>query len=138
MVDIFKSFLGEPRKYNEDTGQIAFDCPECSAEKGMYEGDGKGNLEINYNRGMFRCWACHDTNNMHGPVMKLLKKYATPKNIRDYLLVKPDSDLITEKEKSKIILTLPEGYKKFSKCNGTEYKYQQALSYVRERGITDE
>lgn len=138
VVDILKSFLGEPRKYNEDTGQIAFDCPECSAEKGMYDGDGKGNLEVNYNRGMFRCWACHDTNNMHGPVMKLLKKYATPKNIRDYLLVKPESDLVTEKEKKKIILKLPEGYKKFSDCNGKEYKYEQALSYIRERGITDE
>lgn len=138
VVDILRSFLGEPRKYNEDSGQIAFDCPECSSEKGMVDGDGKGNLEINYNRGMFRCWACHDTNNMHGPVIKLLKKYATPKNIRDYLLVKPDTDLITEKEKKKIILHLPEGYKKFSKCNGTEYKYQQALAYVRKRGITDE
>jgi hypothetical protein len=55
-----------------NTGQIAFDCPVCSGEKGLIDGDGKGNLEINYNRiclnvGLF------DTNYMHGPVIKLLK-----------------------------------------------------------------
>jgi hypothetical protein len=44
------NLLGETRKHNEDTGQIAFDCPVCSGEKGLIDGDGKGNLEINYNR----------------------------------------------------------------------------------------
>ena len=138
VVDILSGFLGEHRKHNEDTGQIAFDCPACSADKGLPEGDGKGNLEINYERGMFKCWACQETNNMHGPVTKLLKKYGTPKNLRDYLLVKPDSEQFLGKEKKKIILTLPESYKKLAKCNGTEYKYQQAISYLRQRGITDE
>lgn len=138
VVDILSSFLGEHRKHNEDTGQIAFDCPACSADKGLPEGDGKGNLEVNYERGMFKCWACQETNNMHGPVTKLLKKYGTPKNLRDYLLVKPDSEQFLGKEKKKIILTLPESYKKLAKCNGTEYKYQQAISYLRQRGITDE
>ena len=138
VVDILKSFLGEPRKHNEDSGQVAFDCPACSDEKGMVDGDGKGNLEINYNRGMFKCWACGETHNMHGPVIKLLKKYATPKNIRDYLLVKPDTDLVTNRDKPKIILTLPEGYKKLSECTEKDYKSQQALAYLRERGITDE
>jgi hypothetical protein len=47
LVHILESFLGETRKHNEDTGQIAFDCPVCSG-KGLI--DGKGNLEINYNR----------------------------------------------------------------------------------------
>jgi DNA primase len=138
VVDILKSFLGEPRKHNEDTGQVAFDCPACSDEKGMADGDGKGNLEINYNRGMFKCWSCGETHHMHGPVIKLLKKYATPKNIRDYLLVKPDTDLITNRDKPKVILTLPEGYKKLSECTEKDFKYPQAMAYLRERGITDE
>jgi hypothetical protein len=68
--------------------------------KGLIDGDGKGNLEINYNR-IFKCWACPDTNYMHGPVIKLLKKHGTPKNTRDYLLVKPDADIIISKEKKK-------------------------------------
>lgn len=138
VVDILKSFLGEPRKHNEDSGQIAFDCPACSADKGLPDGDGKGNLEVNYSRGMFKCWACQETNNMHGPVVKLLKKYGTPKNIRDYLLVKPDTDLVSNKEKKTVVLTLPESYKKLSECTGKEFKYQQAITYLRERGITDD
>jgi DNA primase len=138
VVDILKSFLGEPRKQNEDTEQVAFDCPSCSDDKGMPDGDGKGNLEINYGKGVFKCWSCGETHNMHGPVIKLLKKYATPKNIRDYLLVKPDTNLTNNKDKPKVILTLPEGYKKLSECTEKDFKYSQAILYLHERGVTDE
>jgi len=138
LVNILESFLGEHRKHNEDTGQISFDCPACSEDKGMPEGDGKGNLEVNYERGMFRCWACHDVNNMHGPVLRLLKRYATPKNLRDYLLIRPDADEIRQKEKKEIVVELPEGYKKLSKCTDKDYKSNLAKKYLYERGITDE
>ncbi len=138
LVDILESFLGEVRKHNEDSGQTAFDCPACSAEKGLSEGDSKGNLEINYNKGMFRCWSCHDTNNMHGPVIKLLKKYGTSKIIRDYILIKPDTDNFLAKEHLPVELVLPEGYKKLSECTFNDFKSQQALSYLKKRGITDE
>jgi DNA primase len=53
-------------------------------------------------------------------------------------LVKPDADLVSEKQKKEIVLTLPEGYKKLSECTEKDYKSQQALSYLRERGITDD
>jgi hypothetical protein len=138
LVDILESFLGEHRKHNEDTGQIAFDCPACSADKGMPEGDGKGNLEVNYNRGMFKCWSCQDVNNMHGPVMRLLKRYASPRNIRDYLLIKPDADTIIERERGEIIVELPDGYKKLSECTSKDYKSDIAKRYLYDRGITDE
>ena len=138
LVNILEGFLGEHRKHNEDTGQISFDCPACSEDKGMPEGDGKGNLEVNYERSVFRCWACHDTNNMHGSVVKLLKKYATPKNLRDYLLLKPDADEFTEKEKSQVVVTLPEGFKKLSDCTDKDYKTSLAKRYLYDRGITDE
>jgi hypothetical protein len=138
LVDILESFLGETRKHNESTGQIAFDCPACAADKGLIDGDGKGNLEINYNMNKFKCWACHETNHMHGPVIKLLKKYATPKQTRDYLLLKPDADTLIDKEHSTIQVTLPEGYKKLSECTEKDYKSQLALNYLRERGIGDD
>ena len=138
LVDILESFLGEHRKHNEDTGQISFDCPACSEDKGMLDGDGKGNLEINYNLGKFRCWACQDVNNMHGPVMKLLKRYGSTKNIRDYLLVKPDADEVHDKEHKDIVVTLPEGYKKLSECTDRDYKASTAKNYLYERGITDD
>lgn len=139
LVDVLEDFLGESRKHNEDSGQIAFDCPVCSADKGMPQGDGKGNLEINYNRSMFKCWSCCDTNHMYGPVIKLLKRYGTKKNIRDYLLIKPDADEVQSKERSEIELVLPEGYKKLSKCTSKDYKADVALNYLKnERGLTDE
>lgn len=138
LVNILESFLGDTRKHNEDTGQIAFDCPACSAEKGLVDGDGKGNLEINYQMNKFKCWSCHETNHMRGPVMKLLKKYATPKNIRDYLLVKPDADIILDKERERVLLTLPEGYKRLSECTDKDYKANLALKYLKSRGITDD
>jgi len=138
LVNILESFLGEHRKHNEDTGQISFDCPACSEDKGMPEGDGKGNLEVNYQRGMFRCWSCHDVNHMHGPVIRLLKRYATPKNLRDYLLIKPDADEILQKDKKEIVVELPDGYKKLSKCTEKDYKSDLAKKYLYERGITDE
>jgi|TARA_R110000782_G_scaffold21299_1_gene57350 hypothetical protein len=136
LVTILESFLGDIRKHNEDTGQVAFDCPVCSAEKNLTGGDGKGNLEINYNRNMFKCWSCSDTNYMHGPVIKLLKKHATPKNLRDYLLVKPDANIAIGKDREEIIVTLPEGYLKLSECTGKEYKYSMAIKYLKDRGIT--
>lgn len=138
LVHILESFLGEHRKHNEDTGQISFDCPACSADKGMFDGDGKGNLEINYERNMFRCWSCQDVNNMHGSVIKLLKRYGTPKILRDYILVKPDADTISQKEKREVIVELPEGYKKLTSCTSSDYKSDMAKAYLLERGITDD
>lgn len=138
LVDILEGFLGEPRKHNEDTGQIAFDCPACSEDHGMPQGDGKGNLEINYNRSIFKCWACQDTNNMHGPIMKLLKRYATPKQIRDYLMFKPDADIALAKQVTDIVVELPDEYKRLSDCKPTDYKYSAAISYLRNRGIGED
>lgn len=138
LVGILESFLGEHRKFNEDAGQIAFDCPACSEERGLPNGDGKGNLEINYNRSIFKCWSCYETNHMHGPILKLLKKYGTPKIIRDYLLVKPDASEVFVKEKKEIVVNLPEGYTKLSECSQKEYKFTQAMHYLSERGIKDD
>ncbi len=138
LVDILEGFLGDVRKHNEETGQVAFDCPACAADKNLTNGDGKGNLEINYNKGMFKCWSCHEVNHMHGPVLKLLKKYGNERIIRDYLLIKPDTDIVTAKKDEKIILTLPEGYKKLSECTPKDYKSDLALHYLHKRGITDE
>jgi DNA primase len=138
LVDILEGFLGDARKHNEDTGQIAFDCPACAADKGLTDGDGKGNLEINYIMNKFKCWACHETNHMHGPVIRLLKKYATSKQTSDYLLLKPDADTFINKEHGSIQVTLPDGYKKLSECTAKDYKSQIALNYLKERGIGDD
>jgi len=138
LLDILESFLGECRGHNEETGQSKFDCPACSYEKDMPEGDGKGNLEINYNRSVFNCWACGERNHMYGPVTKLIKKYGNHKILRDYLLIKPDADTMVGKDTSDIVVELPEEYKKLSECNPKDFKYKQAMSYLEKRGITDD
>jgi DNA primase len=137
LINILESFLGEHRKHNENTGQAAFDCPACSYENDKPNGDGKGNLEINYERGVFKCWACKDTNNMYGPVRSLLKRYATPRITRDYFLIKPEDTSFASKE-IKEVESLPMGYRKFSQSTKSDFKYTEALNYLYGRGITDE
>ena len=137
-IPIFESFLGEPRKINEETGQLSFDCPECSYENGLTDGDGKGNLEINYYKGVFKCWACQDTNNMHGPIEKLISRFGSKKNLEEWKLYKPDTEFNEHKEHKEVHLELPEGYKRLSECTDKDYKSKQALHYLRSRGITDE
>lgn len=138
LASIFESFLGEPRKHNHDTGQIAFDCPACSADKGLYEGDGKGNLEINYNKGVYKCWVCHETNRMYGPLEFLVKKYGTKTHLREYNLFKPEYNYNGNGETQKIIVRLPQGYKKLSECTSKDYMSDLAKKYLYDRGITDE
>lgn len=137
LIEIFESFLGETRKHNHDTQQASWDCPSCSHEKGMPEGDGKGNLEINYEKNVFKCWVCKDTNKMSGSVIRLIKKYGTEKNLRDYKLFKPDA-FITKEDKESISVSLPDGFKKLSECNSKDLKYNLAINYLYKRNITDD
>jgi hypothetical protein len=68
---ILENFLGESKTHSSPKSQISFNCPECD------EGQNKGNLEINYGKGVFKCWACKETNNMYGGLIKLIKKYGS-------------------------------------------------------------
>lgn len=137
IVSILEDFLGSPRKHNETTGQVSFDCPACSEDKGMPEGDGKGNLEVNYYKDVFKCWVCKDTNDMYGTVSKLIKKYGNSKNLKEYKLFKPDTPEYTEYKKT-IDLSLPEGFKLLKNCTSKDFKYNAAISYLYKRGITDD
>jgi len=134
ITSILESFLGEPRKHNEDSGQISFDCPACSDDKGMPEGDGKGNLELNYNRDVFKCWVCKDINHMSGSITRLIKIYGTAKNLRDYRLFKPDAAMFGPRKH--IDIKLPEGFKLLKNCTHKDFKYTLAMNYLSSRGIT--
>ena len=136
LANIFEDFLGDSRKHNEDTGQIAFDCPACSAEKGLVNGDGKGNLEVNYEKGVFKCWVCYETNHMHGSLTRLIKKYGNARHLKEYELLKPEH-VERDKEHKAIQVKLPEGYRKLSDCTSMDYKCDVAKKYLYDRGITD-
>ena len=75
--------LGKPRGENKYKQQYRFDCPTCSAEQGLYDGDGKGNLEVNLAEGIYNCWACGEVHHTHGSLRKLFRKFGTmsPNNV---------------------------------------------------------
>lgn len=139
VVDILSEFLGEPRKHSPEKGQIAFDCPACSEEKSLYGStDGKGNLEINYQKGYYKCWACYTTNNMKGVIGQLIWKYGNDDIRKRYNLVKPtyfDSDNDVERE-IKVVHELPPEFRKLIPNNQYLKGYWDYMNYCKGRGIT--
>lgn len=136
LVELLTDVLGEPHQHYESKGQISFDCPVCAEEKGLDKGDGKGNLEINYIRHVYKCWACGETHGTHGPLGKLFDGYATKAQKKIYNLVKPEE--LKLEEKKKVRLRLPEGYISFKDSNSRFIPHIEAYKYLQSRGITDE
>lgn len=133
IIYILEAFLGDCRRHDEDKGQASFDCPACSEDKNLSEGDGKGNLELNYYKDVFKCWVCKDTNDMHGSVTKLIKRYGTLKLLAEYRLLQPEK---TFEGKAVIkLLELPEGFKLLKNGNSRDFKFNRAMFYLNERGI---
>lgn len=136
LVELLEDVLGEHKQHYESKGQISFDCPVCSEEKGLDHGDGKGNLEINYIRHVYKCWSCSETHGTHGPLGKLFDGYATKQQKKVYDLIKPEE--FKQQEKKKVRLRLPEGFVKFKDSNPRFIPHIEAYRYLQSRGITDE
>jgi len=136
LVELLRDVLGDEKQHYESKGQISFDCPVCSREKGLDKGDGKGNLEINYFRHVYKCWACADTNGTQGALGKLFDLYATKKQKKVYNLIKPEELKVEIKKVNK--LKLPQGYKKFSDSNPRFIPHIEAMKYLTSRGINEE
>ena len=109
VIELLTEILGDSKMHYDSKGQISFDCPVCAAEKGI-ESDGKGNLEINYFRGVYKCWACSETYGTHGPLGKLIEQFGTKNQRKIYDLIRPQEE--GTKDKPRIRLRLPEGYTK--------------------------
>tara|TARA_R110000772_G_scaffold17946_3_gene49902 strand:+ start:80257 stop:81207 length:951 start_codon:yes stop_codon:yes gene_type:complete len=137
LLELFKRFLGDEHNHDEERGQVSFDCPACAEDKGLSEGDGKHKLAINYNMGIFKCWVCKFQNNMHGKLPKLIKMYGNKTILREYNVLKPEYHAI-ESDGIPTKVFIPKGYKKLATCSQYDYKYSEAYSYVKKRGITDE
>lgn len=136
LVELLTDFLGNPKQHYESKGQISFDCPVCAEEKGLEDGDGKGNLEINYIRHVYKCWACGETFGTHGPLGKLFDGYATKAQKKLYNLVKPEE--LKQEEKKRLKLRLPEGFITFKDSNPKFIPHIEANRYLKSRGITDD
>lgn len=136
LVDLLSEFLGDPHQHYESKGQISFDCPVCAEEKGLDSGDGKGNLEINYGRHVYKCWACSETHGTHGPLGKLFDQYATKGQKKVYNLIKPEEHKQEDVRRPK--LRLPEGFTTFKDSNPRFIPHIEAYRYLTSRGVTDE
>lgn len=140
LVFLLSEFLGEPRKHTESKNQISFDCPNCSYLKGV-DYDGKGNLEINYELGVYNCWSCAETDGTKGRLPQLFYKHASKNIISKFLKggFKFYSEYYTEDyyEVKDNTLKLPNEYIRLA----GKQKYQQfyqAFNYLHSRGITDD
>jgi DNA primase len=133
---IFEQFLGDSKKHNESKGQISFDCPACSNDKGMPEGDGKGNLEINYNRGVFKCWACAETNRMKGGIPYLMRRYADDRLLQRYYTYRPEHKAFDSEGSEHARVKLPKEYKPLAKLNSSQLDYDKAMDYLTNRNIS--
>lgn len=136
LVELLREFLGDFHQHYESKGQISFDCPVCAEEKGLEGGDGKGNLEINYGKHVYKCWSCGETHGTHGPLGKLFDQYATKGQKKVYNLIKPEE--LKQEDIKRPKLRLPEGYTTFQDSNPRFIPHMEAYRYLQSRGITDE
>jgi DNA primase len=136
LVELLTEFLGDPHQHYESKGQISFDCPVCAEEKGLDQGDGKGNLEINYGKHVYKCWACSETYGTHGPLGKLFDQYASKSQKKVYNLIKPEE--LKQEDIKRPKLRLPEGFTTFKDSNPRFIPHIEAYKYLQSRGITDE
>jgi DNA primase len=136
LVELLTEVLGDPHQHYESKGQISFDCPVCAEEKGLDQGDGKGNLEINYGKHVYKCWSCGETHGTHGPLGKLFDQYATKAQKKVYNLIKPEE--LKKEDIKRPKLRLPEGFTTFKDSNPRFIPHIEAYKYLQSRGITDE
>jgi DNA primase len=140
VVDILEDVLGEYRNHNDYRGQISFSCPTCSYDiKGLDGLDGKGNLEINYKRGVYKCWVCAETHDTHGSLYKLIKKFGNPRQLKKYMLLRPDDNgEIGNRVYKKV--RLPKEFIAFKDASSglkMTPHYRKAFNYINKRNITD-
>jgi DNA primase len=136
LIFLLESFLGEPRKHNRRGRQISFDCPNCSAMKGI-QYDHKGNLEISYKDGIYNCWACGETDDTKGRLSNLVKQYSDKNTLREFFKLKFTFNEFKSVEEKKDDLKLPDEYVKLDGKLGTP-AFNAAFAYLYDRGITDE
>jgi DNA primase len=137
LLEILRSVLGKEKHHYDLKHQITFDCPICSFDiKGLDQGDGKGNLEVNTERLIYKCWSCGDSHGTHGPVGKLIDLWGNKKQKKIFDLINPKDDEIIKPKIQKI--RLPEGYTKFKDSNPILIHHKEAYNYLKKRGVTND
>lgn len=139
--DLLIEIFGEYKSHNDYSGQIAFSCPVCSFEiKGLDCLDGKGNLEVNYKLGVYKCWVCGESHNTRGRLYHLVKKYGSNRHLKDFITLMPDDPGEIGKKTYKKVYLPKEFISFFRASEGLKMTpiYKVPYNYVRSRNITDE
>ena len=138
LLEILHDIFEDESKHNEITNQISFDCPVCSYDiKGLERGDGKGNLEINYGKHVYKCWSCAETHATHGHLGKLIDQYGSKENKKVYNLIREDQSDYKEKKEYKK-LRLPKEFKKFDEVSDFFPEKKRAVNYLNQRNISSQ
>tara|TARA_R110000803_G_scaffold47825_5_gene99617 strand:- start:10110 stop:11066 length:957 start_codon:yes stop_codon:yes gene_type:complete len=140
ILDMLDEVLGERQKSYESKQQVSYDCPVCSQDiKGLDGGDGKGNFEVNYRLGVYKCWSCSETHGTHGSLRKLINIYA-PKRIKDRYFSLIDGSEFEYSEANEVVekLELPREYVSLRNPNMGDFQTIKAIRYLRDRAITEE
>lgn len=126
---ILQNIFGEVRGVN-NSSQLQINCPRCSEEQNLAEGDGKFNLEISTSKKMFRCWRCSDPS-FSGSLGKLIKIYGSQ---LDYDLYKSYagvySDYSYEDEDNYVQVKLPDEMILFSQMEANNLEHFEAYNYL--------
>jgi DNA primase len=131
LVELLEEVLGSHGLHYPNRGQISFNCPVCDEERN------KHNLEVNYFNGVYKCWACGDSENTHGSLGKLFDKYGTRKQKKLYKILRPEEEQkVVRKKKPKVVL--PENFILFKESNPIYPVRRQAYNYLKSRGITED
>lgn len=140
IIEILEDIFGDYKLHSDYKGQISFDCPVCSYDiKQLDHGDGKGNLEINYKRGVYKCWSCAETHDTHGSIFKLVKKYGSPRQNKKFLLLMPEEVDEVKRVYKKVYLPREfVSFKDVSQGLKLTPQFKQAWNYIKKRNITDE
>ena len=136
LLELLQDVLGEINSHYPNKGQISFDCPVCSYDiKGLDTGDGKGNFEVNYSQGVYKCWACSEVYATHGSINKLFLKWGNKRHKSTWELI--GGDFIKTKKQKYEDVKLPHHYISFTKGNKLTIPYKEAYNYLRKRNISD-
>lgn len=131
LVELLEEVLGSHGLHYPNRGQISFNCPVCDEERN------KHNLEVNYFNGVYKCWACGDSENTHGSLGKLFDKYGNRKQKKLYRILRPEEEQkVVRKKKPKVVL--PENFILFKESNPIYPVRRQAYNYLKSRGITED
>jgi len=130
LVEIIRDLFGKEKNYYQTKGQISVNCPYCD------DGKNKGNLEINMNEHVFKCWSCSDSNGTHGHLGKLMDMFGTKRQKKIYDLFKPKDVNFKEYRVKKI--ELPKEFIQFKDVNPIHIPHKEAVKYLKTRGITNQ